>query len=64
MTHNGVGKASYGVLLGILSASATKLCRPPETYVAPNVDHGVACTCHWTFVGYIEPIIGCVGSAQ
>jgi hypothetical protein len=59
-----VGKASDGVLQGVLSASATKLCRPPETYVAPNVDHGATCTFHWTFVGYHEPVGGCVGSAQ
>jgi hypothetical protein len=28
--------------------------------VAPNVDHGVICTCHWTFVGYLEPVGRCV----
>ena len=27
-------------------ASATKLCRPLETYAAPDVDHGIVCTCH------------------
>jgi hypothetical protein len=41
-----------------------KLCRPPETYVAPNVDHGVACTCHWTYVGYPEPVGDVTGSTQ
>jgi hypothetical protein len=39
-----VGEASNGALQGILSENATKLCRPPETYVAPDVDHGVVCT--------------------
>ena len=52
MVHNRVGEASDGVLQGVLSTSETKLCRPPETYVAPDVDHGVAFTCHWTSVGY------------
>jgi hypothetical protein len=32
--------------------------------VAPDVDHGVACTCHWTSVGYPEPVGGCVGSCS
>jgi hypothetical protein len=32
--------------------------------VAPDVDHGVVCTCHWTSVGYPEPVGGCVGFAQ
>jgi hypothetical protein len=64
MTHNRVGKYSNGVLYGVLSVSATKLCLPPETYVAPDVDHGVVCTCHWNFVGYPEPIDGCDGSTQ
>jgi hypothetical protein len=30
----------------------------------PGVDHGTACTCHWTSVGYPEPIGKCDGSAQ
>jgi hypothetical protein len=34
------------------------------TCVALGVDHGVACTWHWTSVKYLEPIGGCVGSAQ
>jgi hypothetical protein len=46
------------------TASATKLCLPPKTYVAPDVDNGVACTCHWTSVGYLEPVDGCAGSVQ
>jgi hypothetical protein len=24
--------------------------------VAPDVDHGVVCTCHWTSIGYPEPV--------
>ena len=64
MTHNGVGESSDGVLWGVLSASATKLCLPPETYVTLDVDHGASCTCHWTFVGYPKPVGGCVGSSQ
>jgi hypothetical protein len=64
MTHNGVGEAFDGVLYGILSASATKLCHPPETYAVPDVDHGIVCTCHWTFVGYVEPIGKCARSSQ
>jgi hypothetical protein len=30
----------------------------------PDVDHGTICTCHWTSVGYPEPIGGCAGSSQ
>jgi hypothetical protein len=32
--------------------------------VAPDVDHGVVCTCHWTFVGYPEPVGGCDESSM
>jgi hypothetical protein len=28
----------------------------------PGVDHGDAC--HWTYVGYPEPVGGCARSAQ
>jgi hypothetical protein len=41
-----------------------KICRPPRTYVAPDVDHGDVCTCHWTSIGYLEPVGGCDGSSQ
>jgi hypothetical protein len=64
MAHNEVGKDFDGVLQGIVSTSATKLCHPSKTYVAPDVDHGTACTCHWNFVGYLEPVGGCTGSSQ
>ena len=62
MVHRRVGKASNGVMQGILSASATKLCCPLETYAAPDVDHGIVCTCHWTYVGYLEPVVGWIHS--
>jgi hypothetical protein len=64
MAHNRVGEAFDAVLYSVLSASATKLCRPPKTYVALDVDHGIACTCHWNFAGYPKPIGGCDGSTQ
>jgi hypothetical protein len=44
MTHNEVSKASDGALYDVLSVSVTKLCVPPKTYVAPNVDHGTTYT--------------------
>jgi hypothetical protein len=28
--------------------------------VAPDVDHGAVCTCHWNYVGSPEPVGGCV----
>jgi hypothetical protein len=59
-----VDEASYDALQGILSASATKLCPPLETGVAPDVDHGVACTWHWNFVKFTKLVGGCVGSTQ
>ena len=37
---------------------------PPETCVAPDVDHGVACTWHWNSVKYLEPVGRCVVSSQ
>ena len=27
--------------------------------MAPDVDYGAACTCHWTSVGYPKPVGGC-----
>jgi hypothetical protein len=45
-------------------ASATKLCRPLKTYVAPDVDHGTACTCHWTSVDILNFLARCVGSTE
>ena len=59
-----MGESSNGALQDVLSASATKLCHPTETYVAPDVDDVIVCTCHYTSVGYPEPVGGCDGSAQ
>jgi hypothetical protein len=39
-------KLLMGSCKAFISSSATKLCLPPETYVATNVDHHAACTSH------------------
>jgi hypothetical protein len=59
-----VEKYFDGAPLGIISASATKIYLPHETYVAPDVDHGSACTWHWNYVKYPETVCRCVGSSQ
>ena len=41
-----VGVACGGVQRGTPSANVTKMCRPPGTCVALDVDHGAACTWH------------------
>ena len=44
MDHIGVGVACDGVERGAPSTNVTKICRPPRSCMAPDVDHVTAYT--------------------
>lgn len=44
MAHIGEGEACGGVQQGVPSANVAKFCRPLETCLTLDVDHGATCT--------------------
>lgn len=59
-----VDRTSNGLRQCVPSANVTKPYLELETYVAPNVDHVVVCTCHSIYLGYCEHVFGCAECIQ
>jgi len=64
MTHIEAKKSCGGAQRGASSVNVTKLCLPPRTYVALDIDHDAACT--WNFLYPIchRPAGGCAKCTQ
>ena len=64
MAHIKIGEDYGGAQRGAPYANVAKICHPPGTYVAPDVDHVASYTWNWLCQICHGPVGGCVECAQ